>query len=62
MRKSILINPVDPNTKYVALDINNRLSIIAEGLTVKSVIEKANDTGKEYSLLYIPEPGQKCIF
>jgi hypothetical protein len=61
MNNTIKINPKNPNTRYVALDINNRSIIIAEGKTIKSVIKKATKTGKEYILSFVPKPGIKYI-
>jgi len=62
MSKTIKIQTKSASTKYVALDINDGFSILAEGRTIKSVIKIANDTGKEYSLLFIPKPGLTCIY
>ena len=62
MSNSIAIYPKSIRTKFVALDTNNKRNIIAEGTTVKSVVHKAQKTGKDFSIMYVPKAGQKYIF
>ena len=59
---TIKIIPQNPKTKYVAIDISNKSNIIAEGISIESVVKKANKTGIDYSLMFVPKVGQVCIF
>lgn len=59
---TIKIIPQNPRTKYVAIDIRNKSNIIAEGISVKSVVRKADKTGIDYSLMFVPKAGQICIY
>lgn len=47
---------------YAAIDIKDKSTIIAEGKKVDEVIRKADKTGKEYLIMYIPKRGQTYIY
>ena len=59
---AIKIAPQSPRTKFVAIDVSNKSNIISEVISVKYVVKKADKTGIDYSLMYVPKAGQVCIF
>lgn len=50
------IKPNDSNSRWVALDMKNK--IVAEDKDADNLIKKANQTGKVYSIMYVPKEGQ----
>lgn len=61
MTATLNINPKSPQTRWVALNIKDNSKIIAEGKTPQSVIKKADKTGKEYILSFVPKKGTTYI-
>ena len=57
---TITITPKNPESRWVTLDDNN--NIISEGITPDEAIEMAKKTGKEYTLMFVPEQGNTYIF
>ena len=57
MSNAIKIRPKHPRTKFVALDLYDPSKIIAEGTTPEVVVKRARKTGKEFSIMFIPKPG-----
>ncbi|MBK8806592.1 MAG: hypothetical protein IPO21_08090 [Bacteroidales bacterium] len=57
---AIKVLPKKASSRYVAL--NNNYEVIAEGETAKSVVEKAELLGVDFSLTYVPIKGQKCFY
>jgi hypothetical protein len=62
MANSIKINVKNTHSRFVALALNSSGKVLAEGLTPKSVTEKAKKTGKDFSLMYVPQSGQTHIY
>lgn len=57
---TMTISPKSPDTRWVALDEKN--NIISEGKTPGEAIEKAKNTGKEFTLMFVPLKGNTYIF
>lgn len=57
---SITIRPKNHNSRWVTLDENNK--IISEGETPEYAITKAKESGKSYTLMFIPLEGNTYIF
>lgn len=62
MSAAIQIKPTKPRSRYVALDLKHRSRILAEGTTVAAVVKRAEKTGKEYSMMYLPPKGKTFIY
>lgn len=62
MTYAIHIKTKSDKSRFVAIDRYKTGEVIAEGRTGKSVIAKAEKSGRKYSMMYIPPKGQKCIF
>lgn len=60
--ETTVIIPKKDDTRWVAVDVKNPDTILAEGTTPEEVIEKAEKTGIEYSLMYVPDPNSTYIF
>ncbi len=61
MSAPIQISPTKASTKFAAVDANDNSIIIAEGKAVDKVIQKANKSGKDYCMIFIPEPDTTYI-
>lgn len=62
MTKRVKIRVRSSHSRFVALDVNRKSCVIAEGRTAKSVSQKAEKSGKAFSLMYIPSPSKTYIF
>lgn len=62
MPATVLVVPKNPRTKYMALDFNDQSKIVAEGTTIKSVIRKAEKTGRRFILMPVLEGNCTYIF
>lgn len=60
MNSTIKLKPKSIHTRWVALDINNK--IIAEGVKPETVREKAEKITDVFFLMYVPKEGEKYIF
>ena len=58
---AVRIKPKSKRSRFVALDVNDRRTIVAEGTTAKSTITKARRTGKDFSMMFVPAPNQTYI-
>ena len=56
-----IIKTKDPNSRWVALDFEDRHTIIAEAVEPADVIKVANELGKEFFLSFVPKPGDTYI-
>lgn len=59
MKNVISIKPKSTHSRWVALDINNK--IISEGLKPESVQAKAKKKTDVFFLLFVPKVGEKYI-
>ncbi len=59
MQATIQIRPKNPSSKWVALDINNK--IVAEGAKPEAVSEKAKKVTDVFFLVFIPKKGVNYI-
>jgi hypothetical protein len=57
---TISITPKSPDSRWVTLDENN--DIISEGKTPGDAIEAAKQSGKGFTLMFVPEEGNTCFF
>ena len=57
---TLTITPKSPDSRWVALDDDNK--IISEGKTPDETIELANQTGKNFALMFVPVEGNTCFF
>jgi hypothetical protein len=57
---TITISPKNPESRWVALDQDNK--ILSEGKTPGEAIEAAKETGKEFTLMFVPLEGNTYIF
>ena len=62
MSHAIHVKAKSPYSRFVAIDVQKSGFAIAEGRTAKSVIEKAEKSGKSFSLMYVPPKGKKLVF
>lgn len=60
MNAIIQIRPKNANSRWVALDINNK--IISEGIKPETVRAKAEKISDVFFLVFVPKPGAKYIF
>lgn len=51
---AIQIRPRSKRSRFVAIDLIDRRTVIAEGVTAKSVAKKAEKTGKQFSMMFVP--------
>jgi phage/plasmid primase-like uncharacterized protein len=56
--QAICIKTKNKNSRFVALSVQKLGKVIAEGRSVKSVIKKAEKSGKQFSMMYIPPKGK----
>ncbi|MGQ0829420.1 MAG: DUF5678 domain-containing protein [Bacteroidota bacterium] len=56
------ITPKNANSRWVAIDIIDSDTIIAEGKSPEEVSEKAKKTGKQFMLMFVPKQGETYIF
>jgi hypothetical protein len=61
LRKSqaISIKTQNKNSRFVALNVQKLGEVVAEGRFVKSVIKKAEKSGKQFSMMYVPPKGKR---
>jgi hypothetical protein len=57
---TITITPKSPDTRWVTLDDDNK--ILTEGKTAGEAIERAKETGKNFTLMFVPLKGNTYIF
>ncbi len=57
---TITISPKDRESRWVTLDEDN--NILSEGKTPGEAIEAAKQTGKSYTLMFVPLEGNTYIF
>lgn len=57
---TITITPKNPESRWVTLDEDNY--ILSEGKTPGEAIETAKETGKSYTLMFVPLEGNTYIF
>lgn len=57
---TITISPNDSKTKWVALDLNNK--IIAEGEDPNVVIDSAKKVTDNFTIMFVPIKGNTYIF
>jgi predicted RNase H-like HicB family nuclease len=57
---TITITPKNPDSRWVTLDEDN--NIISEGKTPGEAIEMAKETGKAFTVMFIPLEGNTYIF
>ena len=57
---TITITPKSPDSRWVTLDDDN--NIISEGKTAGEVLELANESGKTFTLMFVPLEGNTYIF
>lgn len=50
------------NTKYVAIDLDDRSRIVARGETFESTMERAREVTEFFSIAFVPKPGQTYIY
>ena len=62
MTAAVQIKPKNPRSRYVALAAHDKRHIVAEGRTIKSVMRKANESGKAFSMMYLPPKGNTFIY
>jgi 3-hydroxymyristoyl/3-hydroxydecanoyl-(acyl carrier protein) dehydratase len=48
--------------RFVAVDRTAKQRIVASGTTAKITIKRAEQTGKNYTMAYVPPSGKKYIF
>lgn len=58
----IFTNIEDPNNSFVAYETGEENTVIASGDEVNEVIKKAEETGKEFILSFVPKDNQSYIF
>ena len=51
-----------PRSCFAAVESRNTAKVIAEGVSVSSVIKKAEKTGVAFSLTYILQPNRTYVF
>ncbi|MCH7534304.1 MAG: hypothetical protein IH948_00890 [Bacteroidetes bacterium] len=59
--EAIEIKPKSPDSRWVALDLVDGYSIIAEGKTPEAVHKLADKTGINYVLSFVPKAGTSYI-
>lgn len=58
---STVVIPIkDSDNRFAAMDKDNK--VIAEGKTSEEVVSMAEKTGKEFAIIWVPNPGQKYCF
>jgi uncharacterized protein DUF5678 len=57
---TITITPKNPESRWVTLDEDN--NIISEGKTPGHAIEEAKETGKPFTVMFVPLEGNTYIF
>lgn len=58
---AIEIKPKSVRTRWVALSMDKKAVILAEGVKPEAVIKKADKTNKNYILQFIPDPNSTYI-
>jgi len=58
---AIKIRPRSKQSRFLALDIQDRGKIIAEGRTARSTVQKAEKTGKAFTMFTVPPSGHTLI-
>lgn len=61
MSQAIHIKTKNANSRFVAIDTRGCGTVVAEGRTAKTVMEKAGKSGKRFSMMYIPPKRKKHI-
>ncbi len=57
---TLVVSPQSPDTRWVAIDEDN--IIISEGKTPDETIKKAKETGKEFTLMFVPKADNTYFF
>jgi hypothetical protein len=60
MEETILIETKNPASRWVAVDINNK--VISEGETAEAVEESAKKITEVFFLMFVPQDGVRYIF
>lgn len=55
------IKPKSTRSRWAAIWIEDGVTILAEGVKPETVIRKAKKTGKEYSMMFLPDPNTTYI-
>lgn len=58
---AVAIKPRKASSRYVAIDLQSRSKIIAEGTTARATVNKAEKTGKAYSMMFLPKKNATYI-
>ncbi|MFT5473995.1 MAG: hypothetical protein ACI9OU_001055 [Candidatus Promineifilaceae bacterium] len=59
--QAVSITPQRADSRFVALSFAEGLKIIAEGTTVANTKALARQTGREFSIMFLPRPGHSCV-
>ena len=62
MTAAIKIKAGEAASKFVAVDGRHRSKVLAEARTAKAVIQKAEKTGRPFSVMYVPAKGETYVF
>ncbi|MEX0813655.1 MAG: DUF5678 domain-containing protein [Chitinophagales bacterium] len=62
MTATLNINPKNPDSRWIAVNVKDNSKIIAEGKTPQEVIKKAKKTGVNYILSFVPKKDSTYIF
>ena len=59
--KTIEIKPKSTRSRWVALAMDAKHTILSEGVKPEGVISKAERTGKKFTIQFIPDPNSTYI-
>jgi len=60
-KATIQIKPKSTKSRWVALSIENGVTILSEGVEPEVVIRKAEKTGKAFAMQFVPDPNSTYI-